>query len=153
MLCGLLLEGCEERWCEAGRPTSGDAFYAYQTMRAALGDEAERFVLSPAVLNLVGDLSGDEAHIERQHHLVRAPYPVTVPEIAAEIGVNEQTVRKWLPAGPPPQILAMRRRVRELRKQGLGVRATAREAGCSTNFVERWGRPSPILEQRAVAAN
>ena len=83
MLCGLLLEGCEERWCEAGRPTSGDAFYAYQTMRAALGDEAERFVLSPAVLNLVGDLSGDEAHIERQHHLVRAPYPVTVPEIAA----------------------------------------------------------------------
>jgi DNA-binding CsgD family transcriptional regulator len=73
---------------------------------------------------------------------------LSAPEIAREIGVHEDTVRIWLPAGPAPQILALRVRVRELRKQGLGIRATARKVGCSTHFVERWGRQRPILEER-----
>lgn len=77
---------------------------------------------------------------------------LSAPEIAREIGVHQDTVRTWLPDGPTPQILARRVRVREVRKQGLGIRATAREAGCSTNFVERWGRPRPILEERAEAS-
>lgn len=62
----------------------------------------------------------------------------TAREVAAQLGVSERTVRRFI-AQPRDEFMsdvqARRERIRELREQGLSYRAIADAVGCSIGTV------------------
>lgn len=65
----------------------------------------------------------------------------TIREVAEGTGLSTATIERWT-SEPREDYLARadekRRRVRELRAQGLSMRAIAAEIGCSVGTVHRY---------------